>query len=123
MTDFSDELGRAASKFKKAFEARIDSNVPPPNAPSTVKAKGHGLTLRDTFEFRNGIETRVTPDSFEVGAFDPEIAERAFHNEHGTTTIPARPVFGPVYDGPTGQKILDELDEEIADKLMQELEG
>lgn len=123
MIDFSEQMERAALKFKKAFEDRIDSNVPPPNAPFTVAKKGHDLTLRDTYEFRNGIEVKVASDSFDAGVFDPAIAKKAFYNEHGTATIPARPVFGFVYDGPIGQRILDELEDEIADKMISELEG
>lgn len=120
--DFSEEMERAALKMKKALEDRIDSNVPPPNAPSTVKKKGHGHTLIDTGEYRNSIEIKVEPDNFEVGVFDPEISERVFMNEHGTIHIPPRPVFGPTWDGP-GQKILDELEEEIADRMANEILG
>lgn len=119
--DFSEEMDRAATRLKDALVARIDSGVPPPNAPSTVKKKGHDHTLIDTGEYKNSIETRVEPDSFEVGVFDPEIAKRAFLNEHGTVHIPARPVFGPVADGSVGQEILDDLEEEIADRFELEL--
>lgn len=119
--DFSDEMEEAATQLKDALVARIDSGVPPPNAPSTVKRKGHDHTLIDTGEYKNNIEIKVEPDSFEVGVFDPEIAERAFINEHGTVSIPARPVFGPIADGPVGQRILDGLEEKIADRFDLEL--
>jgi len=119
--DFSDEMEEAAKRLKDALVARIDSGVPPPNAPSTVKRKGHDHTLIDTGEFKNSIEIKVGPDSFEVGVFDPEVADRAFMNEHGTAYIPARPVFGPTADGPVVQKILDDLEEKIADRFDLEL--
>lgn len=118
--DFTEEMERAATKFKEVIEDKIDSGVPPPNAPSTIKKKGHDKTLRDTYDFRNSIETRIEPDSFEVGVFDPEIEKYVFINEHGSTTIPPRPVFGPVWDGP-GQAILDELEAECADKIEAEI--
>lgn len=121
MIDCSEELDRAAARLKDALVARIDSNVPPPNAPATIRKKGHDHTLIDTGEYKNSIEIKVEPDGFEVGVFDPEIAKRAFWNEHGTDRIPARPVFGPVADGPVGRSILDDLEEEIADKFELEL--
>lgn len=117
-TDFSSELQSAGDKFKTAIEARIDSGVPPPNAPRTIMKKGHDLTLRDTWAYRNSIEVHAGPDSVEVGIFDPKIGEYVFANEHGTKTIPPRPVFGPVADGP-GEQFLDELETALADKIVQ----
>lgn len=117
--DFSDELELAARKYKTALEARIDSGVPPPNAPATIMKKGHDLTLRDSWAYRSSIEVQVTPTKAEIGVFDPVIAEYVFWNEHGTLKIPPRPVFGPVADGP-GEQILDELEEAIADKILKE---
>lgn len=119
--DFSKELDVAGQKYKVALEARIDSGVPPPNAPATIMKKGHDLTLRDTWAYRNSIDVRVTPTEAEIGVFDPKIAEYVYFNEHGTKTIPPRPVFGPVADGP-GERFLDELEEAIADKIIEEFE-
>ncbi len=119
--DFTPELQQAGEKYKAAIEARIDSDVPPPNATSTTMRKGHGLTLRETWAYRESIEVRAGPSDLEVGVFKPKIAAYVFWNEHGTSTIPPRPVFGPVSDGP-GEKILDELEDAIADKIIESLE-
>ena len=116
--DFTSELELTARKYKAALEERIDSGVPPPNALATIMKKGHDLTLRDSWAYRSSIEVRVTPTEAEVGVFDPIIAEYVFWNEHGTRRIPARPVFGPVADGP-GEKFLDELEEALADKIIE----
>jgi len=115
---FETELVAAGIKFKAALEARIDSGVPPPNAPATIMKKGHGLTLRETRAYRESIEVRATPEGVEVGVFDPKIGEYVYWNEHGTKKIPPRPVFGPVADGP-GEQILDDLEEKLADKLLE----
>jgi hypothetical protein len=115
--DFAFELELAGGKLKEALEARIDSGVPPPNAPATIMKKGHDLTLRDTWAYRESIEVRVNSEGVEVGVFDPKIGEYVFWNEHGTKTIPPRPVFGPVADGP-GEAILDDLEAQIADKIV-----
>jgi hypothetical protein len=115
--DFSEELQATGDKLKAALEARIDSGVPPPNAPATIMKKGHDLTLRDTWAYRESIEVRTTPTALEVGVFDPRISLYVFWNEHGTKRIPARPVFGPVADGP-GEQFLDELEEALADKII-----
>jgi len=122
-SDFSPELRAIGEKFKTAIEARIDSGVPPPNAPATIMKKGHGLTLRDTWAYRESIEVRVDPSSVEIGVFDPKTAEYVFWNEHGTKKgIPARPVFGPVADGP-GEEYLDELEEALADKIISNFDS
>jgi len=115
--DFSEELQATGDKLKAALEARIDSGVPPPNAPATIMKKGHDLTLRDSWAYRTSIEVQVTPTALEVGVFDPRISRYVFWNEHGTKRIPARPVFGPVADGP-GEQFLDELEEALADKII-----
>ncbi len=50
------EVGRwAVRKIKQT----ITEGVPPPNASSTVAAKGHGLTLRDTFTLLEAIGFEV----------------------------------------------------------------
>lgn len=118
--DFTPELEAAGRKYKQAIEARIDSGVPPPNAPYTIMKKGHGLTLRDTWAYRESIEVRADAEGVEVGVFDPKIGEYVFWNEHGTKTIPPRPVFGPVADGP-GEEILDELEAALADKILEDI--
>jgi hypothetical protein len=116
--DFSPELQLTGARYKAALEARIDSGVPPPNAPATIMKKGYDLTLRDSWAYRESIEVRVTPTELEVGVFDLEIARYVFWNEHGTKKIPPRPVFGPVADGP-GEEYLDELEEALAEKIIR----
>ena len=118
--DFTPELEAAGQKYKVAIEARIDSGVPPPNAPRTIQKKGHDLTLRDTWAYRESIEVRTSPDGVETGVFDTKVGEYVFWNEHGTKLIPPRPVFGPVADGP-GEQILDELEDAIADKILEDI--
>jgi hypothetical protein len=121
MIDFFEELGVAGNKYKAAIEARIDSGVPPPNAPATINKKGHDLTLRDSWAYRESIEVRADKSSVEIGVFDPKIGEYVFWNEHGTLDghIPPRPVFGPVADGP-GEQILDELEEALAESIVSD---
>lgn len=118
--DFTPDLEAAGQKYKAAIEERIDSGVPPPNAPWTIMKKGHDLTLRDSWSYRESIEVRATPEGVEVGVFDTKIGEHVFWNEHGTKLIPPRPVFGPVADGP-GEQILDELEDALADKILENI--
>lgn len=119
MTDFSAELQNAGQKIKEAIEARIDSGVPPPNSPVTIIRKGHDLTLRDTWSYRESIEVHTKDDGVEIGVFDTKIGEYVYWNEHGTKRIPPRPVFGPVMDG-QGEAILDELEKNLADKILDD---
>lgn len=49
----NDDIGKM---MVDAVRQTIDSTVPPPNKPSTVKQKGHGLTLRETWQMYNAID-------------------------------------------------------------------
>jgi hypothetical protein len=120
LIDFKKELEVAGDKFKVELKARIASSVPPPNAPSTIKRKGHGRTLINSGDYLESIEFKATENSLEVGVFDPDIAKYVRWNEDGTKKIPPRPVFGPVADGP-GETIIDELEKDIADKLLDDI--
>lgn len=41
------------------IQERISNKIPPPNAPSTVKAKGSSVPLIDTGQLRSSISSRV----------------------------------------------------------------
>lgn len=45
--------------MKDAMQDSIDSNIPPPNKPSTVKKKGSSHTLIDTGTLRSSIQYEV----------------------------------------------------------------
>lgn len=45
----------------RRIQETIKSNVPPPNAPSTIERKGSSNTLRDTDTLHDVITYRVTP--------------------------------------------------------------
>jgi len=49
-------LGILAQKAIDWIKAKIDSIVPPPNAPSTVRRKGSDVTLVDTGQLRNSLD-------------------------------------------------------------------
>lgn len=50
---------RVGKMMVQAVQKKIDSGVPPANAPLTVARKGHGRTLRDTLQMRNAIKYKV----------------------------------------------------------------
>lgn len=52
-------LDQVGLKAVGGIQARIASNIPPPNAPSTVKKKGSSTTLIDTGQLRSSITHRV----------------------------------------------------------------
>lgn len=52
-------LRRVGVFAKSKVIAKIDSSVPPPNAPSTIRRKGHGRTLRETDTLRNAVDYEV----------------------------------------------------------------
>lgn len=52
-------LGRLGLSAARKIQEQIRSNVPPPNAPSTVRAKGSSKTLINTGQLRQSIRHKV----------------------------------------------------------------
>jgi hypothetical protein len=73
-----DALQAGAADLKERVVEKIVRGVPPPNAESTVRKKGHGHTLMETGEMMAAVTWQITGDAdkatAEVGIFDPEIA-------------------------------------------------
>jgi hypothetical protein len=90
-----DALQAGAVDLKERVVEKIVRGVPPPNAESTVRKKGHGHTLMETGEMMAAVTWQITGDAdkatAEVGIFDPEIAERALINEFGSIVVPNHP--------------------------------
>jgi hypothetical protein len=141
---------RAATKLRNAIIIKIGSNIPPPNAPSTLEAKKpKNKTLFDSGHLLGSIETKVmlhTDDqiNIEVGVFDPETAVYALANEYGadiprrhdnrtmesgvaegnvnegTFHLPERSFLRSSYDENV-DRIMAEMQDEILDYLEKEL--
>jgi len=115
---------RALIKIENAVVKKILSNVPPPNAPSTIRQKGSSKTLVDTGEMVGHVTHRQTIKSGqiigEIGIFDPEIAKRARYNEYGTRDIPARPFLRPAFDE-TAPKAAEDMANEIWDQIKKQM--
>jgi len=124
MIDFKGPHEKALIKIENAIVKKILSNVPPPNAPSTIRQKGSSKTLVDTSEMVGHVTHRQTIKSGqiigEIGIFDPEIAKRARYNEYGTRDIPARPFLRPAFDE-TAPKAAEEMANEIWDQIKKQM--
>lgn len=124
MIDFKGPHEKALIKIENAIVKKILSNVPPPNAPSTIRQKGSSKTLVDTSEMVGHVTHRQTIKSGqiigEIGIFDPEIAKRARYNEYGTRDIPARPFLRPAFDE-TAPKAAEEMANEIWDQIKKRM--
>lgn len=124
MIDFKGPHEKALIKIENAIVKKILSNVPPPNAPSTIRQKGSSKTLVDTGEMVGHVTHRQTIKSGqiigEIGIFDPEIAKRARYNEYGTRDIPARPFLRPAFDE-TAPKAAEEMANEIWDQIKKQM--
>ncbi len=57
-------IGLLGAYLQGKIRAKIDSNVPPPNAPSTIAAKGSSHTLIDTGNLKQAITFEVHEDGF-----------------------------------------------------------
>jgi len=141
-------MERALLKIEKAVVDEINSGVPPPNAPSTIKAKNSSKTLVDSGEMRNHVDHKITGEGIllrgEVGFFDEKNAEKAQWNEYGTRDkaefidemdaekaqldehdtrgwhIPPRPFLRPAYDK-SADGAIDEMAEEVFAQVEKEL--
>jgi len=124
MIDFKGPHEKALTKIENAIVKKILSNVPPPNAPSTIRQKGSSKTLVDTSEMVGHVTHRQTIKSGqiigEIGIFDPEIAKRARYNEYGTRDIPARPFLRPAFDE-TAPKAAEDMANEIWDQIKKQM--
>jgi hypothetical protein len=105
-------------KLENNIRIKILSNIPPPNASSTIRSKGSSHTLIDTGEMLESVSHEVDfsdPEllTIKAGVFEEGIAEYACYNEYGTNSTPTRSFIRSTYD-----EIFDaELMPEIADKL------
>lgn len=57
--DAATSLGLVGQEIQEELQDSIRSNVPPPNAPSTVEAKGFDRTLIDTGHMLNTVKHNV----------------------------------------------------------------
>lgn len=76
-------LGEMGKTLEGMMVERIESNIPPPNAKSTIKQKGSSLALVASSDMINAIETQVRDENtVDVGIWG-DLATRAVINEFG----------------------------------------
>ena len=80
---------KAGVNLRNEIVKKIHSNIPPPNAPSTIKAKGSSKTLIDTGEMWRSVDSQVIQEDestidVAAGIFEEEIAKYAIANEYGS---------------------------------------
>jgi len=114
--DFKPELEQLGQWFKEAIQATIDSSMPPPNSPRTIRRKGHGRTLIDTRKLWESIAVEVSDGVIHIGVLDPKVAKYAQYVHDGTRTIPPRPFIAKTVDE-EGDKIFDRFEEAVLDKM------
>ncbi len=119
--DFKGPHERALIKLENAVIEKILCNVPPPNAPATIRKKKSSGTLRDTGEMLGHVTHRQTGDEGilrgEVGLFEEDLAKRAEWNEYGTDRIPARPFLRPAID-----ETIDAAADQMAEEIFRQIE-
>jgi len=124
--DFRGPMERALLKIEKAVVDEINSGVPPPNAPSTIKRKKSSKTLIDSSEMLKHVDHKITGEGLNlkgsVGFFDEENAKKARINEEGTKDgrIPPRPFLVPGFDK-AAPNAADEMAEEILAQIEMDL--
>lgn len=118
-----DDIGMS---LENGIRSKTLSNVPPPNALSTIKAKGSSHTLIDTATMLGSIEhtTEINQDNIIITAGilqDDEIAKIACYNEYGTFHIPERSfirsTFDEIFDSQIMEKFADDVQRYTETKL------
>ena len=85
---FDDIAEKIGMGLENKIREKILSDIPPPNAESTISRKGSSHTLIDNGILLNSIshtveQTNDNSINVTIGVLDPEIAEYAAPNEHG----------------------------------------
>jgi hypothetical protein len=85
--EIKDVLVNAGMDLRNKMIEKINSNIPPANAPSTVKKSSK--TLVDNGTLLNSIDTQVVSESensieIATGVFDEGVAQYAIANEFGS---------------------------------------
>jgi hypothetical protein len=112
---YGDSLAALGKVAEIQITATIDRGVPPPNAPSTVKAKGSSQTLIDSSEMYNAISSEVRGNSVVFGVMGSEsAATKALMNEFGTVSIPERSFIRRTINDKMNR---DEMNEEVKTKI------
>lgn len=120
----SDNLGM---DLENAIRDKILSNIPPPNTPGTIKAKGSSHTLidngilLDSIEHTTIIETNLI--TITAGVFNEEIAEYACYNEYGTWNIPERSFVRSTFDEIFDNKIMETFSDNMQSLSVNKLSG
>lgn len=140
LNDVAEKIGM---ELENKIREKILSNIPPPNAESTVARKGSSHTLIDEGILLNSIshtveQTNDNSINITVGVLDPEIAKYAAPNEHGVawedrpnkgkdtginTTgwfIPPRSFIRSTYDEEY-ETILNDIQQQIQDYVEKRL--
>jgi len=120
---FPKGLGEVGRVGENLLTAKIDTNIPPPNDPATIKAKGSSATLRDSYQMYGDISSEVAPNglSVKIGIINNEkSAKKALMNEFGTINIPERSfIRSSLVNDKSNQ---DKLGEEMTKKIKEAIE-
>ena len=125
MLEMANDVGM---KIENAIRLKILSNIPPPNAASTIKAKRSSHTLIDTGEMLESVSHEVEfPDpellTIKAGIFEEGIAEYACYNEYGTNDIPTRSFIRSTYDEIFDSQLMPEIADKLFDITKDKLSG
>lgn len=110
---------RIGMKFEKALVDRIKSGDSSwaPLSDAWAAKKGHGGQWYYTGRTEGAMEYKVSDGVVQIGIIDDgEIASVATYLEFGTRTIPARPLFRPVYHE-NEKKIIKDASEWIKEQI------
>ncbi len=125
LLEVSDDIGL---KLENAIRQKILSNVPPPNDPATIKAKGSSHTLIDTGTLLDSIshtvESKESLTEITAGVIAEDfIAEYACYNEYGTLHIPERSFIRSTYDEIFDSQIMPDFADKMQDLTFDKLKG
>jgi len=91
-SEIEDVMYNAGMNLRNNIVDNINSNIPPPNAPSTIRHKKSSHTLVDTGHMMDSVDVRrMSSDGsaadIAVGIFDEGVARYAIANEFGSSRM------------------------------------
>lgn len=111
----SEGIDKSARYLTNQIVRKVETNIPPPLSPETIKRKGSSVALYDTGEMFSQIDADIGKLSAKVGIIGSKASIAAYH-EFGTVNIPERSFIRSTFNEEKG-KVVKIIATEIEKKI------
>lgn len=100
----SNGIDKSARYLTNQMVRKVETNIPPPLQPETIRRKGSSVALYDTGEMFSQIDADIEKLSAKVGVIGSK-ASIAAHHEFGTVNIPERSFIRSTFNEQKGKVV------------------